>query len=210
MQDLNKEVLYADPAGDPDAFKSLNYRRSVVDGKLVISAGGTGSSGLTSAWFMALGKRGLSMIYNKGAGFVGLQNIDEGRNRITDDDGNPYWVWERHYKVYGNLFLRQPKALIRYANLVPDAASGADGYFDPKVIVRQIKPLIPYELWNTVVLFVSPYIYGQIEEWLMDKNNIQYGRMEIENYGEVPTIAGIPIRQWDAISENEAAIPAAA
>jgi hypothetical protein len=53
-------------------------------------------------------------------------------------------------------------------------------------------------------------VYGQIEALAWDKGNVNITISEIANFGLVPRIVGIPVRPWDAISENESQVPAAA
>jgi hypothetical protein len=83
-------------------------------------------------------------------------------------------------------------------------------HFDPKTLILRCKPRLPTPGGGNAVLFVPPSVYGQIEAMAWDKGNASITVSEIEGFGLLPRIVGIPVRPWDAISENESAVPAAA
>jgi len=83
-------------------------------------------------------------------------------------------------------------------------------HFNPKDLILKCKPYLPTPGGSNAVLFVPPSVYGQIEAAAWDKGNASITISEIEGFGLLPRIVGIPVRPWDAISENESAVPAAA
>jgi hypothetical protein len=208
MQGFNDKILYADPVANPDAIDSLSHRRSKL-GKYCIDAGGSGT-GLTSVWIMELSFRGIHLIYNK-HGSPGLRNEDRGLHRVAARDGSGFYsAWIRHYEIVAGLVVGMEASLFRYCNLDPAAATytGGDpeGAFNPSDIIRKVKPYLPTPGGAMAVIFAPRSIYGQIEDAAYLKGNANYTLANIQGFGEVIKVAGIPVRPWDAISENESAV----
>jgi hypothetical protein len=143
------------------------------------------------------------MIYNK-AGSPGIKNEDKGLQRVPADDGSGFfYAWIRHYQITGNMVATSNRHFMRMANIDPTPGA-ASGRFNPDLL---IEGMIPYlEDPRSAVLFVTRSVWGQINKALYDKSNISYTRREIEGYGPVPEIMGIPVRPWDAISQNESQV----
>jgi hypothetical protein len=209
MQDFNRRILYPKTAGDDKAFKSLTERKPKISSDVtdpgcnfVFDAGGTGT-GLTSAWLFEFGQGEFHMIYNK-AGSPGLKNEDKGLQRVAAPDGNgSMYAWIRHYQIVANMSAMSPRHFMRMANINP-APGATDGRFNPDLLIEGMLPYL--ENPRSAVLFVTRSVLGQINKALYDKSNIVYSRREIEGYGPVPEIMGIPIRPWDAISQNESQV----
>jgi hypothetical protein len=209
MQDFNRRLLYPKTAGDDKAIPTLTERKAKISGDVtdpacnfVFDAGGTGT-GLTSAWLFEFGQGAFHMIYNK-AGSPGLRNEDKGLERVAAPDGNgSMYAWIRHYQIVANMSATSPRHFMRMANINP-APGAADGRFNPDLLIEGMLPYL--ENPRSAVLFVTRSVLGQINKALYDKSNIVYSRREIEGYGPVPEIMGIPIRPWDAISQNESQV----
>ena len=208
MQDFNKRILYSKNPGDSKAFKALTERKNAVDEKnFCFSAGGTGT-GLTSVWLFEFGKKGFHFIYGKHTS-PGLSNTDRGMLNRPAPDGKGYHdVWVRQYTINAGIVEGSPKAFMRICNISPDYTS--PNRFDPLMLITKCKPFLPTPGGGNAVLFVPPSIYGQIEAAAWEKGNASITISEIEGFGLLPRIVGIPVRPWDAISENESAVPAAA
>ncbi|MDR2729524.1 MAG: hypothetical protein LBB81_01335 [Treponema sp.] len=208
MQDFNKRILYARNPGDSKAFKALTERKDKVDPKnYVFSEGGTGT-GLTSVWLFEFGKKGFHFIYGKHTS-PGLSNTDRGMlNRPAPDNKGFHDVWVRQYAINAGIMEGTPRAFMRICNIAVDP--DAPNHFDPLTLILRCKPFLPTPGGGSAVLFVPPSVYGQIEAAAWDKGNASITISEIENFGLVPRIVGIPVRPWDAISENESEVPAAA
>ncbi|MDR0637370.1 MAG: hypothetical protein LBG27_00430 [Spirochaetaceae bacterium] len=211
MQDFNRRLLYPKTAGDDKAIPTLTERKAAISEDVsdpacnfVFDAGGAGT-GLTSAWLFEFGRSGFHMIYNK-AGSPGIKNEDKGLERVPAEDGSGYlYAWIRHYQIIANMVATSPRHFMRMANIDPSpGAKAGEGRFDPDIL---IEGMIPYlDDPRSAVLFVTRGVWGQINKSLYDKSNISYSRREVEGYGPVPEIMGIPIRPWDAISQNESQV----
>jgi hypothetical protein len=199
LQGFNHELIYANPINNPDAFKGFALRRASL-GPYCRDGGETGT-GLTSAWLMELGKKGVFLTYGK-SGSPGLKNEDRGRFRKPAADGNPYYVWVRHYEIWAGINIGNERAIQRYANIAADDSSGT---FDPKVIIS-MKAQLPTIGGGSAVLFVNRSLFSQIEQAAWDKSNMAYTITDFKDFGPVVKVAGIYVRPEEAISENESAI----
>jgi hypothetical protein len=204
LQDFNKRILYPKVAGDTKAFLSLTERKNKVDPKnFVFSAGGTGT-GLTSAWLFEFGQKGFHFIYGKHTS-PGLSNEDRGMLNRAAPDGNGYHdVWIRRYSINAGIVEGSRRAFMRLCNIAVDPDDPA--HFNPRDLILKMKPYLPTPGGGNAVLFVPPSVYGQIEAAAWDKGNATITISEIEGFGLLPRIVGIPVRPWDAISENESAV----
>jgi hypothetical protein len=196
FQDFNKALLYANPAIEPDVFKSFDQRRKQID-KYCIDGGGTGI-GLTSAWLFEFGKRGVFMIYNR-SGSPGLKNEDRGRQMIPIGSANHYWGWVRHYEIWGGIVVANERSLQRYANITAD---GSASDFNPDNIIK-MKAQLPTISGSSAILFVNRTIFAQIETFAFNKVNASLTIAELMGFGPILRIASIPVRPWEAISDDE-------
>jgi hypothetical protein len=200
LQSFNHALIYSNEALDPDAFKSFSRRRAAI-GKYCRDGGGTGT-GLTSAWLMELGRKGVYLTYNK-AGSPGLKNEDRGRHRVPAPDATgEMWAWIRHYEIWAGINIANERSLQRYANIDADDSAVS---FDPKVII-QMKAQLADPSGRNAVLFANRSVFSQIEQAAWDKSNMAYSISNFEGFGPVVRCAGIIVRPWEAVSENESAI----
>lgn len=212
FQDFNKRILYPADPGNTKAFKPLTERKNVIGGRknFCFSAGGTGT-GLTSAWLFEFGKKGFHFIYGKHSS-PGLSNEDKGLHRIEAPDGKgAMYGWVRHYAINSGIMEYRPNAFMRFANIDPNSevTDGSPNYLKIRDIILKAKPFLPTPTGSNAVMFVSPSIYGQLEVQAYEKGNASITIREVENFGTLLRVAGIPVLPWDAITENEAEVLAA-
>jgi len=213
FQDFNKRILYPKTPGDSKAFISLTERKNVVGGKKnwCFSAGGTGT-GLTSAWIFEFGKKGFHFIYGKSTS-PGLSNEDKGLERIQAPDGKgAMYAWIRKYAINSGIMEYRPNAFMRIANIDPNSevTDGSPNYLKIRDIILKCKPFLPTPTGSNALMFVSSSVYGQLEVQAYEKGNALITIKEVENFGTLLRVCGIPVRPWDAITENESEVLAAA
>ena len=208
MQDFNKRILYAKTPGDSKALVALTDRKNKIDPKnFCFSAGGTGT-GLTSAWLFEFGKRGFHFFYGKHTS-PGLSNEDKGMlNRLAPDGKGYNDVWVRKYSINAGIAEYRPNAFMRIANISVDP-DDITHHLNPSTLIKRCKPFLPTPTGSSAVLFVPPSVYGQIEDMAFNKVNASITVSEIANFGTLVRIVNIPVRPWDAISENESEVLAA-
>lgn len=200
MQDWLYYMLYGDESSDPDTFRSFIRRRATL-GAYCKTGGGSGSD-LTSLWLMELGRKGFYLTYNK-SGVAGIRNEDKGLYPFTNPDtsANTDWMWVRHYEIWAGLVLRNERALQRYANIETD---GSSNIFSPTTFIR-MKSQLP-SVGKYAVAFANRTLHGQIEADAYNKSNMAYSLRDIENFGPVLHVAGVPVRMWESILDTESAV----
>lgn len=200
LQDWLYYLMYGNESSDPDTFKGFARRRASL-GNYCKSGSGTGSD-LTSLWLFELGKRGFYLTYNKN-GVAGIKNFDEGKIRVTNssDSTRGDWMWTRHYEVWAGIVLRNERALQRYANI---ETAGSSNIFSPDIFIG-MKNQLP-SVGRGAVAFANRTLHGQIEVNAYNKSNMAYSLRDIENYGPVLHVAGVPVRMWESILDTESAL----
>lgn len=202
MQDWLYDMLYGDNIADPDTFLSFDKRRAKL-GTYCKGGSGTGSD-LTSLWLIELGLRGFHLTYNRN-GVAGIRNTDEGKHPFANPDtaANTDWMWVRHYEVWAGLVLMNERALQRYANI---ETAGSSNIFSPDIFIG-MKAQLP-SVGKNAVAFCNRTLHGQIEVNAYNKSNAAYSLRDIEGFGAVLHVAGVPVRMWETILDTESALTA--
>jgi hypothetical protein len=99
-QEADTGVFYHDTATTPEKFKGLAARYNALGGggagNQIVDAGGTGSDN-TSVWFVTWSEKATHLIHPKGTK-AGIDRQDKGEQRVTDTNGNPYYVKEELFR----------------------------------------------------------------------------------------------------------------
>ena len=203
-------LFYANSASDPEQFMGLAPRfnsKSAANGGQIIDAGGTGSDN-TSIWFVTWGDNQTHLLYPKGTQ-AGVQREDKGPQRVTDSNGNAYYVEEEMFSWHLGLAVKDWRYVARVANIdVSDAQAGSVKLYN---FLRQAY----YKLHNRRVAGGKLAIYMNRDMLeILDAlaynagaadNFVRLKPMEIEGK-EVLTYRGIPIRETDALINTEARV----
>lgn len=202
LQDWLYNLIYATLASNPDGFKGFAARRPSIDNKTCFSFGGSASGSMSSGYLIEFSKRGFHMAYPSGAGTPGFVNEDRGLVSVPSPDGTGnMWAWVRHYEIWGALVERNPRALIRLANINP---AGGTGDFASA-------PFLKAKRWlpsggRGAVAFFTRNVAARIDEHCASKTNAAYSLKDIEGYGPVSMIYGVPVRIMDPLLETEATV----
>lgn len=209
-QEVASKIFYGDSASDPEQFMGLAPRfndLSADNGNQIIDAGGAGSDN-TSVWFVTWGDNQCQLLYPKGTQ-AGVQREDKGEQRITDDNGNAYYVKEELFSWHVGLAVKDWRYVARIANI--DVSDLAAGSVDIYKFMRQAY----WKLQNRRVAGGRMAIYcnRDVMEALdaagtnsgSSDNFVRLKPMEIQGK-EVLTYRGIPIRETDAILNTEAKV----
>ncbi|HOX32053.1 MAG TPA: hypothetical protein PLB91_06960 [Spirochaetales bacterium] len=190
-------------SGGPDGFKGFMARRPALDKKTCFGFGGTASGSLSSGYMIEFGPSGFYLGYNPVEGVVpGFSNEDRGRHSVPAPDGNGnMWAWIRHYEIWGALIERNKRALIRLANINPAGGTG-DFSSAPFLAAKRWQP----SGGRRSVAFFSRNVAARIDEFCYSKSNAAYGLRDIQGYGPVSMVGGVPIRVIDAIPETETTV----
>lgn len=208
--EVASKILFGNSADDPEEFMGLAPRfndLSAANGKQIIDAGGTGSNN-TSVWFVTWGDNQCQLLYPKGTQ-AGVKREDKGEQRVTDADGNAYYVKEEKFTWHVGLAVRDHRYVSRIANIDRTAmAAGTVKLYD---FMRKAY----YQLQNRRVAGGKLAIYcnRDVLEALdalasnagAADNFIRLKPMEIEGK-EVMTYRGIPLRETDSLDVAEARV----
>lgn len=199
-QDWMTALIYNNATENPDAFKSITRRR----GTLVANRtwGGGGSGGDTSSILLfEFSTNGFYLAYPQNSS-AGLVNEDRGRNYIPAIIGTGnMWAWVRHYEIWAAMVLRDDRALQRIANL---ETAGSTNIFDPIAFIKA-KNAMP-RVGQQAVAFCNRTLKAQIDNNAYAKTNVWFSIREVQGYGPITQIAGIPVRMMEALIDTEAVV----
>jgi hypothetical protein len=119
-QEAETGIFYHDSASTPEKFKGLFARYNTVAttspyANNVIDGGGTGSDN-TSIALVTWSENATHLIHPRGTK-VGIDRTDRGSQRVTDADGNAYYVKEEEFRWHLGLAVRDWRYNVRVANI---------------------------------------------------------------------------------------------
>lgn len=201
VNDFMDSLIYSDGT-DTEKMKGLVYYRKTL-GDYCLDAGGTSSGSLTSLYVAQMGELGVNIRYNPkitGDSYgIGLKIKDEGSVWTQDNKGRDMKVWKTTYDLTAALEVRQDKALVRLANIDPTKTLSLP------LLVKAIMKL--KDRRNAVI--IAP---KEIEEMLinlaLDKGQYQIRYEDIENFGPIMKVMGVPVVIEEAIKVNESQLSA--
>lgn len=199
MQDWMNGLIYG--AASAGGYEGLANIRGTIDNKTVWSAGGSTSGSLTSLWLFEFGKNAFNLRYPSGSR-PGFNTDDRGRHKVDAPTGNgQLWAWITHMEILAAIQIKRAGALQRMANI---AISGSSNIFSPSILIK-MKNQLP-NMGRNAVAFVNRTVHGQVEDNAYNKSNMAYKLSDIENFGPVPTVAGIPVMTMEAITDTETTV----
>ncbi|MCL2480167.1 MAG: hypothetical protein FWF38_00495 [Spirochaetaceae bacterium] len=200
VQDWLQALIYQ--TGKIGSLKALAERRNAVDNKYVFSCGGAGSD-LSSMWIFEFGEAGFHLRHNT-LGTPGFSNTDMGKVRVKAPDGTgDMWAWVRLYKIYAAIVLRNERALLRIANIKKDGET--NNLIDKYNVILKAKN----ELQNVgrdAIGFVNRTLKAQIDIMAFNKQNGAFSVRDITGFGPIVSIAGLPIRMMEGITDTESTV----
>lgn len=126
-QKMATTFFYGDEKVNPAGFTGLSafyYSKTNQDavwGDQIIDAGGTGNA-LTSVWICTFSPDTVYGIYPSSL-TGGYKYQDNGRQPVTDANGGKYYCYESQYNWDLGLAIRDPRYVVRLANVDPTALS---------------------------------------------------------------------------------------
>lgn len=212
-------IFYGDSEDSGEQFNGISKRYATYgDASFknkaayqVVSAGTPGTAN-TSGFFVGWGTHATTGIYPKNSQ-LGLQQRDLGENTVTDANGREYqavttlFTWKCGLAV-GDIRANAAVRNIDVSTLGSLTAAQklklVESFIRAKNRIRGIQSRD-----KKVVLYVGDELYNFFELYLLDKSNVHVTRQELMGAAPQLYLSGIPIKKCDAISEEEAAIPAA-
>jgi len=218
MEAMNQEMatglFYHDTATTPEKFKGFAARYGVKGGagagNQIVDAGGTGSDN-TSVWFVTWGDHASHLLYPKGTK-AGIDRTDKGEQRVTDGNGDAYYVKEETFEWHIGLAVKDWRYNARIANL--DVSDVLADTVDILKFMRQAYYKLQSRRLDSKTSRMAIYMNRTILEALDARTTptgtasataLQLTRKELEGQ-EVLTYRGIPIRETDALMNTEARV----
>lgn len=220
-QEAETGIFYHDSSTSPEKFKGLAARYNTVSGtgqniNQVVDAGGTGSDN-TSIWIVTWSEMATHLIYPQGTQ-GGIIRQDKGEQRVTDSNGNAYYVKEELFRWHLGLAVRDWRYNVRVANIdVSDLIAGTVNILTP---LRKAYHRIQGRIRATdmrgenagaegrTVIYMNRTVYEALDAQLTSPSlnaALQLRRMELEGE-EVESYRNIPIRVTDALLNTEARV----
>lgn len=222
-QEVEAGVFYHDVATTPEKFKGLAARYNVIGGggagNQVIDGGGSGND-LTSIWFVTWGEGQTTLIHPQGTK-AGIERQDKGEQRVTDADGNAYYVKEELFRWHVGLAVRDWRYNARIANIdVSDVIAGnvdlyallREAYY--KLHSRRATDMRDANAARTgrTVIYMNRDMLSALDALGTNSgandNFVRLRPMELEGK-EVMSFRNIPIRDTDALLNTEDEVVAA-
>ena len=212
QQAMNKEMattlFYGDEKTNPAGFTGLGayyYSKTAADVPAIykdqiIDAGGTGNN-LTSLYLVGWGEQTVFGIYEEGTK-AGFTYEDKGKQAVIQDGGKKYYALESQYMWDMGLCLRDPKYVVRVANI--DLAN----LTDTQTLLRNL-----IEGYNQIEdpdscklsIYCNRKVMTLIDILAQDKKNVNL-TIDTFNGQKITHFWGAPFRRCDGILNTESEI----
>lgn len=206
-QKMATTLFYGDEKVNPAGFTGLSaYYYSKKQDKLwadqIIDAGGTGNN-LTSLWIACLSADTVYGIFPDGTS-AGFKYRDNGRVALTDADGAKYYGFESQYNWDMGLAVRDPRYVVRVANIDTKKLTGTDTDAFVENMIRAYNQIENPDK-GTMAIFANRQLQTYFDIAAAKKTNV---RLTIDEFGgkKITHFWGVPILRCDAILNTESQI----
>lgn len=225
VQEVETGFFYHDVVTTPEKFKGMGARYNASGGggagNQIVKAGGAGSDN-TSIWFVTWGDNATHLIHPKGTK-AGLDRQDKGEQRVTDADGNAYYVKEELFRWHIGVAVRDWRYNARIANIdVSDLEAGTvDLYKWMRKAYYKLQSIYATSMRNgdgtingnasgegRTVIYMNRTAMEALDAQQTSATlnaALRLGQMQLEGR-TVSTYRNIPIEITDAILNTEAAV----
>lgn len=213
-QEMARGLFYHDTATTPEKFKGLGARYGVKGGagagNQIVDAGGSGSDN-TSIWFVTWGDHATHLLYPSGTK-AGIEREDKGEQRVTDANGDAYYVLEETFRWHIGLSVKDWRYNARVANLdVSDLLAGTvDVHKHMRAAYYKLQSRRMDSINSRIAIYMNRTVLEVLDGLSVGNGTaanaaLQLRPQELEGK-EVLTWRGIPIRETDAILNTEARV----
>ena len=203
-QKVAATLFYGDSTLRPDEFNGLLMRYPGKDSPNVLDAGGTGED-CTSMWLVSWGANSVHGLYPKGSK-AGMSSDDLGAYMTRDEDNHKYQVVGDKYNWRCGLTVRDWRGVVRIGGIpvgMLDKRKNQQGFVDLQKLTITAKNLMPESLRQKAVWYCNSTVMTALELQNSDSGNVQLAYGDYFNAQGVPALHGRPVRQCDAILNNE-------
>lgn len=207
-QKMATTFFYGDEKVNPAGFTGLSayYYSKANQDKIwadqIIDCGGTGNK-LTSLWIVGMGYNTVYGIFPDGTS-AGFKYHDNGRTKATDANGGEFYVYESQYNWDMGLAVRDPRYVVRVANINTEAltANDADAFVE-KMITAYNQIENPDKV--RLAIFANRAVQTYLDILAVKKGNV---RLTIDEWQgkKITHFWGAPVLRCDAILNTESQI----
>ena len=173
----------------------------------VADAGGT--TGLGSIWLVEPDPKELSFLYPKGHSSLGITETDEGRERVTDSDGNPYRAYSTTLGVSFGINSSNDDRIARLCNIsIKDVEDYGGVSTDDMLSPNQFRKLVQLKnrlrgKGKNASLICSPEIKTQIDIWASEKSNLCLYKQDLQTGVNMAHFLDMPVLQDNTLLITE-------
>lgn len=214
-QEVERSVWYSDVNVNGKKFHGLGPRYNTLANPCVVDGGGVGSDN-ASIWMVTHGDGQVSVITPEGIA-AGIQQEDKGEQRVTDANGNPYYVKEELFTQHVGIVNKDWRYTGRIANI--DVSNAIAGTVDLYALLRSLFYKLQgrrhYKLKDgqptqgRTVIYMNRAMLEVLDKLATNggaaDSFVRLRPMELMGQ-EIMSWRGIPIRETDALLNTEAAI----
>ena len=210
-QEVASNIIYGNDATDPNKFLGFAPRfsdTSAANGGQIVDAGGSGADN-TSIWFVTWGDNKSHLIYPEGTA-AGVQREDKGEQRTVDGSGNPYFVKEELFSQHVGLTVRDWRSVVRVANVdVSDLQAGSVDIY--KFMRQAYWRMNKHRVEGTrAAIYCNSDVLEALDADSTPTTSTSASFVRLQptevDGAEVMAYRGMPVRQVDAILNNEAQV----
>lgn len=215
-QEVESSIWYSDVRVNGKKFHGLGARYNSLANPCVVAGGGIGSDN-TSIWMVTHGDAQTSVIVPENIQ-AGITQEDMGRQRVTDANGDPYYVREEKFEQHVGITVKDWRYTGRICNIdVSNALGGTvDVYGLLTSLFYKLQGRRHYKMDSNgqpsqgrTVIYMNRTMLEVLDRLATNKgasdNFIRLRPMEIQGE-EVLSWRGVPIRETDAILNTEALV----
>lgn len=213
-QEMATGMFYHDTATTPEKFKGLAARFGVKGGggagNQIIDAGGTGSDN-TSIWFVTWGDHACHLLYPSGTK-AGVDRQDKGEQRVTDENGNAYYVKEEVFRWHMGMAVKDWRYVVRIANIDTSEllAGNVDIYKWMRLAYWKLQSRRMDGKTSRIAVYANRDVLaaldGQATGFGAAANQFLHVTPRELEGKEVLTYRGMPLRETDALLNTEARV----
>lgn len=211
-QEVQTNFFYADTATTPERFKGLGARYNSQSNPQVVH-GGSSDTDNTSIWFVTWGERQTALLYPEGTK-AGVERKDRGSQQAFDNLSNPYFAKVEEFRQHVGVTVGDWRWNARIANI--DVSQLRAGNVDLyslmtsaywKLQGRRNKKIDNGGMISAgrTVIYANRDVLEALDRQTTNDTKLLLRPAEIEGQ-EILTFRGLPIRETDAIINNEALV----
>lgn len=207
-QKMATTFFYGDEKVNPAGYTGLAayYYSKTSQDKLwadqIIDAGGTGNA-LTSLWIVGMGYDTVYGIFPEGTS-AGFKYRDNGRVPMEDANGGKFYGYESQYNWDMGLAVRDPRYVVRVANIDTTALSSANADAFVENLIRAYNQIENPDKVR-LAIFANRQVQTYLDIIASKKSNV---RLTIDEFGgkKVTHFWGVPVLRCDSILNTESQI----